>query len=47
MKKDARIEIRINEDLKNQFIEYANSIDKKISDILRDYIEECCKWQQN
>lgn len=41
IKKTAKIEIRIDEDLKEKFIHYAKNHNQTVSDILRKYIEEC------
>lgn len=43
MKKTEKIEIRIDSELKEKFNQYAQSQNKKISVLLREYIEECCK----
>ena len=43
MKKTEKIEIRIDSELKEKFNQYAKSKNKKISVLLREYIEECCK----
>lgn len=41
MKKESKIELRIDEETKQKFIEYAKKINKTISVILRDFIKEC------
>lgn len=41
MKKESKIELRIDEETKQKFIEYAKKINKNISSILRDFIKEC------
>lgn len=41
MKKETKIEVRIDEETKQKFIEYAKKINKNISSILRDFIKEC------
>ena len=38
---NSKIELRINEELKLKFINYAKQKNMKISDILRNYIESC------
>lgn len=41
MKKESKIELRIDKETKQKFIEYAKKINKNISSILRNFIEEC------
>lgn len=41
MKKNEKIEIRVDEATKVAFAAYAAARDKTISSILRDYIKEC------
>lgn len=41
MKKESKIELRIDEETKQKFIEYAKKVNKTISVILRDFIKEC------
>lgn len=44
--KTTKIELRIDEELKNKFLEYAKILNKNVSSILREYIEECVnKWE--
>lgn len=44
--KTTKIELRIDEELKNKFLEYAKTLNKNVSSILREYIEECInKWE--
>lgn len=40
-KKTTKIEIRIDEDLKEKFINYAKNLNQSVSDILRTYIKGC------
>lgn len=46
-KKNEKIEIRIDANTKEQFINYAKFKEKSISKILREYIEECIKNGEN
>lgn len=41
MKKESKIELRIDEETKQKFVEYAKKINKTISVVLRDFIKEC------